>query len=437
MRLILSIILLISITANAQENLQVLFGYEGAVSATSYMPSIQKMDSSHIELNISYDFLVGNSSITYGSLLSIYNKKSLTKADVNSIIDEMDDENRIGLNQDFVVFALGIKHNLFKKPLYWNFTVSDRMSLNIFYDKELPQLLWQGNKQFLGQTVDLSNTYLSGIYFRDYAIGLKRNIFSSDKLDISAAFRFNYYQGIAGLSMEHSNITFETSEDANYVDLNYDLEYRHTGISNFNLFESKGEGYGADIGASLEYNKRLSFHASVIDWGSITFSENTITNKNNMTLNFGGLDNEGVENPTAYADSLIAPISSTIEGNDSFKKNIGTKLLLMASYKIKGSNFISSNKVIHAYYRQNISKSVDGVNKPMVALGFNNTMLRMFNVGFNSAWTSDDRVVFGGLLGVTFNHFDISVYSNDFTGYISPNGAKGAGFGFLLKANLF
>ena len=286
--------------------MQVQFGYRGSVAAAKYLPSTQSLDSIKFEANFEYNFWVANKSLAYGSIREINDQKRISPEFVDKIISEMQDNNRLGGGQDFLVFGFGFRHKLKGEPLTWSFTISDRLTVNAAYPKSLAQLIWQGNRQFEGQTVDLSQTAITGLYFREFSLGAARTLITKPDWSMRAGARFNYYMGLSGISTAGHRFFFKTAVNAEFIELDYDFDVFHTGIGDFNLFDPRGHGFGGNLGLTFSYKKKLNFDLGLTDLGSIKFQQNINHLENDETVLLEGLDREALDDTDVFLDSLTA-----------------------------------------------------------------------------------------------------------------------------------
>ena len=86
----------------SQDNVQILFGYRGSVAASKLLPSTHTLEKNRFEMMFQYNSWVANKSITYGSIRKIYKQNELTREDVNDIVNDLDEENKIGVGQDLL-----------------------------------------------------------------------------------------------------------------------------------------------------------------------------------------------------------------------------------------------------------------------------------------------------------------------------------------------
>ena len=224
----------------AQDDLQIQFAYRNSIAAGKYLPSTQFMPNHKFEATLKYSSWVANSTITYRSINKIFRQNRLTNQDVDDIINDMKVENQVGFGQDFQIVGLGLKTKIQNRMVTWSFTISDRMNVNSVVPKELAQLAWQGNKQFEGQTLDLSNTQLVGMYFREFSLGAAMEVVRWDNWTMRAGMRINYYQGLSAVSNSQQKVLLTTTVGAENINLDYNFEYRYTGIEDFGFFDARG-----------------------------------------------------------------------------------------------------------------------------------------------------------------------------------------------------
>ena len=98
-------------------------------------------------------------NIVYNDLF-ITNEQGETVLEVDNAIAQLEDQNRILENLDIETLSVGAKLG----NIWVTLGHSLRSNAHLDYPKTLPQLIWQGNAQFIGQTVSFGpkvdlNTY--------------------------------------------------------------------------------------------------------------------------------------------------------------------------------------------------------------------------------------------------------------------------------------
>jgi hypothetical protein len=420
---------------NAQSNLHTLAGYRGSVSAARYLASTHQLTESRFEVNLNYNLWVANKSLSYGSIMDISRNNRLTSEDVESIISELDDNNRIGVGQDLLIVGLGLKTTIKNHPVTWNFTIADRFNTNVLIPKTLFQLLWQGNKQFEGQTVDISQTTMTGLYFRDFALGFATPLLEWDNWKSRVGLRLSYYQGLAGLSNPQNQFYFTTAPGAEYLDLDYNFDFRYTGIDDFSLFETRGHGFGLSLGTTFTYKEALNFDIALTDIGKIHFNRSVYRLGEDNEFQFHGLGLDELINPQAYLDSLERIFTPTIDslGDYSFAVKMGMRFSFMTSWTFGKELRRRGPMTLSLLYSQGFSEQPGSTLSPEFSLMFHTRILRHLVLGTNVTLGGFNNVAVGLQAGMHFKTFRFSLFSDNFTGFIFPDQATGAAGGLMLQ----
>ena len=419
----------------AQDDLQIQFGYRRTIAAGKYLPSTPSMPGYKFEAMLKYSLWVANTSIDYGSINKIYRRNSLTKQDVDKIVNDLKDENQLGVGQDFQIVGLGLKTKIGKRDVVWSFSISDRMNVNSLITKELIQLAWQGNKQFEGQTLDFSNTHVLGLYFREYSFGASLEVAQWENWQMRAGMRISYYQGLSGIRNSQQEILFTTAVGADYINMDYNFEYRYTGIEDFDFFDPRGHGAGINLGTSFTYKEKLNFDLGVTDLGSIKFDKKVSSVGSENDFTFSGVGLRDIVNPTAFLDSIgeiFTPRTDDLESN-SFKMPVGARLSFMTSWIFGRTTKINGPKTLSLLYTQGFSDNPGVTTRPKFTLGFHRPVLRHFLFGISTSVGGFNNFALGGIVGMHFKHFRFSFQSDDFTGLIMPEYGTAGGGGFLFQ----
>ena len=437
MRAVIFYIIFTSISFHvwSQDNLQMQFSYRGSVAGARFLPSTQIMEGQKFEASFLYSNWVANKSLTYSSIRKIYKQNELTREDVSNIIDELDTENKFGAGQDFMVIGVGLSTTIKEHPVTWSFTIYDRLNVNAFIPKNLVQVVWQGNKQFRGQTLDHSNTRVVGLYFREYSLGFAMPILEWSDWKVRGGFRFSYYQGLSGLTNPRSKFLSTTAVDAEYIDMDFDFEYLYAGIDDFQFLSPKGHGVGANFGTTFSFKEFLTFDIGVTDIGSIKFKKEVYKVSSKDVVHFTGLGLGDVINTTAFIDSvaqIFTPTFDSLEQNE-FKMPIGAKLSFMTSWTFgKKEGIPQANKMFFSYI-QGFAENPGVTLTPKFTLAYHRQLFEHFNIGLSTSVGGFNNFGIGGLIGLQYEHFRFSIQSDDLTGFIAPENTTGAGVGIVFQ----
>lgn len=288
---------------------------------------------------------LGLSNITYNGIVRSEGGRSFIDADAaisqldpaDNILSERLDLETIGVGMKFGNLFLSLQHR-------------QRYVAYLNYPKTLPQLIWQGNAQFIGETVGFGPDFdLTG--YHEVALGGAFSI--GDFFRVGG--RVKLLSGVANSSTPSSELTL-TTEEENY-DLIVDGNYRvnNSGNLDFNGYESlaldfqfgqfgteglfgRNTGLAFDLGVDAQFGP-LELSASVLDLnGQIDWQENV----NNYTIDaprsFQGLDvaRNIFEDSLSFnniLDSLQQQYEPT-ETNEVYTTELSTKYYFRVGYQL-------------------------------------------------------------------------------------------------------
>ncbi|MFQ5446527.1 MAG: DUF5723 family protein, partial [Saprospiraceae bacterium] len=223
----------------------------------------------------------GNAVIDVGRFINYLQPENLIRDDLElSTLD-------LAIRIKGLTFSLGhaVKYNAFLK-----------------YPKTLPQIVWQGNAQFIGETVELGNELqLTGYHelgigaaykFGQLTFGVKAKLLSgiadasTDRDHHSATLFTNPDVYQITLGADYILNTSNSLDYNSYTDLNTDFNF---GSFTFDRFFSANTGLAWDLGARLEMGK-LDIAVSVLDLGQINWDDNVTNYRATQSYEYDGLD---------------------------------------------------------------------------------------------------------------------------------------------------
>lgn len=353
-------------------------------------------------------------------LPGFYNNLLITNITYGDLTFSDQDGKRV-LNFDQAITKLGednlVRENLSVETLSFGVHLGDffvsighavRYNAYLNYPKTLPQLIWQGNAQFIGQTVDF---------------GFDEQIFGYSEISVGAAYSFKdiltiggrakFLNGISDVSTERSDLSLFTDDDIYQLELDADFLINSAGGNlsyngfddlrfNFDFGNFKADqvftsntGFAFDIGILLKLGK-LDIAASATDIGRIDWD----TDVNNYSLNgqfeFQGLDvaQDILSDSSSFGSTLdtLQEIYEVVESNIGYSTTIPTRYYLSAGYQLNdmwrfGGVFFNEN-----YRDQNFTGVALGANAQInkfinlgMLYGFRNETYN--NIGVNAAVT--------------------------------------------------
>lgn len=282
---------------------------------------------------------------TYNQMTREENGKRVI--DVDKMVAHLNPENT--LRDDLEIPTVAVALRLGK--LYLSIGHSLRYHAFFKYPKVLPQLVWQGNAQFIGQTVALDNE-LQFTGYHELAAGVAADV---GPLTLGARAKLLSGIGNAQSDDDHHAASFFTDTDVyqvtlsgdyilntsgairynDFTDLSVDFNY---GAFTFEKFFSANTGMAFDIGARLKL-ERLELAVSALDMGKITWDHNVTNYIADTTITYEGLD---FSNALTGADSgdlndaldTLKSLYKVKETHRSFSTTLPRRLYASALYHL-------------------------------------------------------------------------------------------------------
>lgn len=232
------------------------------------------------------------SGATYGDAFREENGEDVF--DVDNLIANLEDRNvvRENLELETVGFAIALG------KLRLSLAHSTRFQAYFNFPKTLPQLIWKGNAQFIGETIDLNND-LQLYSYNQFALG---GAWVGETFSIGA--RFKLLAGIGDVSSVRGEASLYTDPEVYQLEFSADYLLNTSSVldyQNYNDLEldyslgqieelmSSNIGWAADLGAQLKLED-WRFSASLIDIGQIRWTENAKSYSSEGTYSYDGLD---------------------------------------------------------------------------------------------------------------------------------------------------
>ncbi len=217
--------------------------------------------------------------------------------DVDGLVDALEGKNFIKERLDVQTFGLAVQAGA------WTFSAGHQARFHAYgyYPKELAQLLWKGNAQFIGQTVSIGPELFARGY-QEIHLGVAVRPRESFRLGA----RVKLLSGIGDASTSRSGMALSTSDDIYQLTLNSDFQFNATAQMQYNGFDdfsvdvdaedfafdqlfTENNGIALDLGAEI-FLDRLTLRASVLDLGRITWKQDVSNLSLTGDFEFKGLD---------------------------------------------------------------------------------------------------------------------------------------------------
>jgi hypothetical protein len=209
--------------------------------------------------------------------------------------------------------------------------------MDFSFSKDLFDLVFFGNKNFVGKTINLENTSLSATRFQEVNISFSKEL-KLDKKNILEKIQFNvgasYLIGNTHVDFTTNQSFIEIGENGEYINssLNFTANISDTNdVQNFNAFKKNGSGIALNFDVKLIKDKN-SIIFNCYDLGYIKWSDNATTYSTNNTINnFSGIV---VENILNLNDSIIRNQLDSLSEFNITKENSDLKSYLNTTYHL-------------------------------------------------------------------------------------------------------
>ncbi len=298
----------------------------------------------------------------------------------------------------------------------WNFSIyhSVRNNNQVTLPKELLAFAWQGNAQFIGQEINIAPQFNIQAY-NEIGFGIARKF---NKVTIGA--RFKKLNGIANFHTEKEMLMINTA--AGTYDMNIETDFMINGsaavdfggFDNLN-FDTDGfkagdllksnKGFGFDIGVNYHLNSKLQLSFSMLDIGSINWTENTYNYHSKGQFLYSGFD--AAEALSGDDDTFQATLDGLQdeldfqETNNTFSQSLPTKTYLSAKYRV--SHLFGFGALIFTEKRIATDETVPGFaingsvylgNKTSLGMTYSMRNEEFGNLGFHASTSLSGLQVF-------------------------------------------
>ncbi|MCB9289119.1 MAG: hypothetical protein H6560_17550 [Lewinellaceae bacterium] len=390
-RILLSLLIIISLAtaALAQEDLATHFmrhTWQSSRTNPAFFPDYQAV----IGLPGVYNTLYVT-NVTYGDLIA-KGENGKDVLNINQAIEQLGENNILRNNLDIETLSLGMRFG--KAALSLGHTLRFNAFMN--YPKTMPQLIWQGNAQFIGQEVEFGpDVDLFG--YQEFALGLA--------VDVAPGFtiggRAKLLAGVGSISSERTSLRLRTDSEIYQLELNADYYVNSAGSIKYDGFDkltvafdygrfdfeelfTGNTGFAFDLGVQLQLGEKLELAASALDIGKVNWKEEVTNYHLNGTFQYEGLDPaQNIFEDTVTVGSIIdtlREIYEVVETSVNYSTTLPARFYLSGLYHLKPG--LSVGGLIYLeQYREEWTTAV--------AIGGNMDILPVLNVGATYAFRNE------------------------------------------------
>lgn len=367
-------------------------------------------------------------NITYNDLV-IEDANGDPVLDINNAIAQLESDNRIRENLEVETISLAARFG----DLMVSFGHSTKFNAFLNYPKTLPQLIWQGNAQFIGQNVDFgSDVQLFGYneFFLGAAVNVTRN------LTIGA--RAKWLSGFGDVSTDRTRLNLLTAEEAYQLTLDADFRVNSTGsieydgfrdftvnydFANFegNQLFNQNNGLAFDLGAQLRLG-RLDLAASVLDLGGTINWEKDVQNFSlNGTFPYQGLDvaQDILDDKESLGNAIDTLLKTyeLVETRETYATDLPLRYYLSGTYQLNDTWRIGGMFYNETYRNETFTAA---------AIGGNVQLASWLNVGATYAFRGEKFDNLGVNTNMQFGPVQLITMTDNLLSALRPKDSNSA-----------
>ena len=283
-------------------------------------------------------------NITFNDL--VVDENGTQVLDIGNAIGQLGTQNTLRENLDIETIGFGIQVGRL------GLSLGHRLRFNalIDYPKTLAQLIWEGNAQFIGQTISFGPSFDLTAY-HEIALGASYQFGKN----VQIGGKVKLLSGGSNLNTSRNNLRLTTSDDVYQLTMDADFTVNSAGTLsydglrdigvNFNFGNFSGEnllsgngGLAFDLGVAVKLG-RIQLLASALDLGGKISWEKDVTNYTlNGVYEFEGLDvgQQLLDNEESFGnvvDSLYNTYEP-VETTNNYTTTVGAKFYFGANYEL-------------------------------------------------------------------------------------------------------
>ena len=268
----------------------------------------------------SLDFSLNSSALTNQFIDSYINGEFINQELKNRNYNRMRANNTIAYNLDF-------KMAYFFKPVHSLFTISDlglffsienHNLMELRFNKELFNLMFNGNSRFAGKTVEMNNMLFRQINFQQFKFGLFKEVnWMSGRNIIGASVAINKGQKEVTAKIHQASLFTHPLGENLDLDLKMDINRTDTNRTNFLAFN--GIGSSLDIFYFFDNLKGDKLLFELENFGFIRWNKKSNSFRKDTTYRFDGWPIDNILN--VRDDEFDNLKSDTLVNEFAFNKN--------------------------------------------------------------------------------------------------------------------
>ena len=248
-----------------------------------------KYPAHHRQIQLNTQAQVGSNAINTAFINTFLTGGYIDQQLKNSVRDRLSkSENTAGFDWNTEVSFTNYNDTLLGKNWGYHIGVSNRIYGDFSFEKNLFQLGFYGNKEFAGQTVNITPAYGQIIAYQQFKLGFIKSFYSETETH-RLGFSFSFVNGNNRMMFDSKRGTLTTDSAGNYIDINAQATLMRTSADYSYFMANNGSGLAFDIGYDGRLDKKHYLHFSVNDIGFIGWTRPGDVAEIDSSLHFSGI----------------------------------------------------------------------------------------------------------------------------------------------------
>lgn len=449
---------ILSNTTIAQAPIQSMNANPVMADEASFLNPAYLKNTGRLRVNIA-PFMNGhiqaaNSLLSTGDLIKMVSngdEESTSSRPINRALNNIRSQNTVNFMLDLTLLHVTSQFGSPESPWHADFSIRQHLQTQVKANDEFLHLLFQGNKQYAGETISLEPR-INALGYADFGVSLSKTLTIS-AFKITPAVRLRYLVGEGAIHTNQTALNLFTEENGEYLDINGHIDGYAGGVINFGKAINSnddsdsenddisrtptGKGFGFDLGVTIEY-KNLSLSVASIDNGRIKFKGESAwyISSQNTSYRWEGYDISADLNGHESSENFSPFDSLDLKAvQEDFAVKIGSKFTVNANYGLREkTDNVGANYFNHNFGLSMITgaKSQFNPEKPTwMTIYYQYNLANHITFGFNY-----NNCLGVGDIGVNFGvrvaGLNIGVGSNSLMAILNPENSRKANAFFHL-----
>jgi hypothetical protein len=381
-----------------------------------------------------------NSGFTLNQLLEKQPDSSY-RIDADFVANKLAPRNFLATEVHTTLLAVGLRYSEY----YFTFSINEKNNSLVFYQRDLASLALSGNTQFEGERVSLQSTGVFFNHYREYALGISKQIDDAKTIGVKAKLLFgklNAETRKMDISLFTEENTFDLLFDADSrvnTSFPYSLDLDSSGsygiVERYNaplkdyILNRSNPGFALDFGFIYKYSDELVFSGSILDVGFIHYASNLTNYSLTGTYQYDGPLSDSVITDD-YFNDLFNSLNANMEGElsaDPYNHFLTPRILLGASLEMSPKirfNALWYNRIHQMKYQTGFMLSA--LARPLK------------NLETSLSWSYMNRSALNLGVGIAYGRSPLQFYivSDNMLAPLFPMSTKNLNLRFGLNINL-